>query len=162
MPPAEQPRRAGLASLTSPFPGALLPVRAASASGGHIPHREFPARPSHGKDTHDGEARFVILSVVVRLIPYRTINDKKPPTGGGSERKCHALVESGVSVFHFADAVLILTQFLRGHHSALVVKHHAAYFVSDMLCRLQHQLKVLQFIAVGRHLHEDRHTRGGK
>ena len=36
----------------------------------------------HDKDIHDGEASFAVLSVVVRLIPYRTINAKNPRQAG--------------------------------------------------------------------------------
>ena len=65
----------------------------------------------------------------------------------------------GVCFLNFADAVLILTQLLRGHHATLIVEHHTTHFVSDVLSGLQHQLKVLQFVAVGRHLHKDSDTR---
>lgn len=66
---------------------------------------------------------------------------------------------SGVGVFYFADTILILAYFLRGDHPALVIQHHATDFIRDVLRRLEHQLKVLQLIAVGWHLHENGHAR---
>lgn len=64
-----------------------------------------------------------------------------------------------VGFLNFADAVLILAQFLRRHHATLVVEHHTTDFVSDVLSGLQHQLKVLQFVTVRWNLHKDRHAR---
>lgn len=87
---------------------------------------------------------------------------KNPRQAGVQKSMCRAFSVSGVSVFHFADAVLILTQFLRRHHPALVVQHYATHFISDMLRRLKHQLKVLQFVAIRRHLHENGHARRGE
>lgn len=62
---------------------------------------------------------------------------------------------SGVSVHHLADAVLIFAQFLRRHHPTLVIQHDATDLISDMLRGLQHQLEILQRIAVRRYLHKD-------
>lgn len=66
---------------------------------------------------------------------------------------------SGVRFQYVADAVLVFAQFLRRHHPTLIVKHYTTHFIGNVLCRLQHQLEVLQCIAVCRYLHKDSDTR---
>ncbi len=79
----------------------------------------------------------------------------KTPTGGGYVKNVTPALTSGVSVHHLADAVLIFAQFLRCHHPTLVIQHDATDLISDMLRGLQHQLEILQRIAVRRYLHKD-------
>lgn len=75
--------------------------------GGYIWCWEFWVYLLYDIDIYDGEVWFVVLLVVVWLVLYYIINDKKFLIGGGYVKNVIFVLILGVSVYYFVDVVLI-------------------------------------------------------